>query len=316
MFANIAGGFFMWAVHLLNYWLPKGDYGDFGVALAVVMLVPTIPLQMVLAQQTAKALALGRQGELSNIVRWMWLATTALWIVVAVAVAIFQNSILQSWHMTGATGILWITMAIVLLSLWMPVFMGVLQGQQNFLWLGWVMMSNALGRISVAAIAVIALHIYAAGMITGVLVGILIAIILGAWHSRGCWLARPEPFDGRALLEQVVPLFVGFLGFQILFTADTLFVKAYFSKVQSDYYVSAGTMSRALMWLVLPLASVMFPRIVHSAAKAEKTNLVNLVLLGTFILAVVGAAGLTLVGPFVVRIIYAKQDPADISALL
>ena len=55
------------------------------------------------------------------------------------------------------------------------------------------------------------------------------------------------------------------------------------------------------MWLVGPLAAVMFPKIVHSHAKAEKSDLMGLVLIGTGLLAVAGAAGLSMLGPWVVR---------------
>jgi len=99
-------------------------------------------------------------------------------------------------------------------------------------------------------------------------------------------------------------LLLGFGAFQFLFLADTMFVKSYFTGDETDAYVGAGTLSRALMWLVGPLAAVMFPRIVHSAAKSEKSDLMRTVLLGTLILSVGGALGLWLMGPFVVRIIY------------
>jgi O-antigen/teichoic acid export membrane protein len=105
------------------------------------------------------------------------------------------------------------------------------------------------------------------------------------------------------MLRQVIPMLVAFVGFQILFTADTILVKDYFSKFDADYYVGAGTLSRALLWLVLPLASVMFPRLVHSDTKSEKSNLMGAVLLGTAILSIVGALGLALVGPYVVPLL-------------
>ncbi len=302
MIANVAGGFFMWAVHLLNKKIPEGQYGAFGWSLAVAMLVPTIPLQMIMAQQTAKALATKRQHELAGVMRWIWLATSALWLVCAAAVLVFQNSLVALLGITPA--ILWFTMAIVLLSLWMPLFWGLLQGKQNFLWLGLSMLSNAVVRFAIAAVAVLILHEYAIGMIAGVLIGMVIAGSFGAWHSRSLWLAKAEPFDWRALFGQVAPLFIGFLGFQALFTADTIFVKASFSAVNADYYVSGGTLSRALMWLVLPLASVMFPRIVHSAARAEKTDLMTLVLIGTAILAIVGALSLVVLAPWIVPLAY------------
>jgi hypothetical protein len=68
--------------------------------------------------------------------------------------------------------------------------------------------------------------------------------------------------------------------------------------------VGAGTLSRALLWLVLPLATVMFPKIVHSAARSEKNSLLGPVLLGTGILAAGGAGGLCILGPWIIKQFY------------
>lgn len=318
MIANVAGGVLMWAVHLLNNFIPPGQYGNFGAFLAVVMLVPAIPLQMIMAQQTARALATGKSHELAGVIRWVWLMTFALWLVGAVLVLAFQRRVLEAWQMNSAAG-LWITMLLVLLSLWTPLLLGALQGRQNFLWLGWSMLSNGVGRLVVASFAVVVLHAYATGMMVGVLAGFAVSALIAAWCTRDLWLARAEPFDLPALLRQIVPLFIAFLGFQILFTADTLIVKTYFSKINPslpDYYVSAGTLSRALMWLVLPLAAVMFPRLVHSAARSEKTGLIAPVLLGTLVLSVGGGLALVILGRPVVSVIYQKSSPDAILSLL
>ena len=93
-------------------------------------------------------------------------------------------------------------------------------------------------------------------------------------------------------------------------------MKACFTGDQTDAYFGAGTLSRALMWLVGPLAAVMFPRIVHSAAKAEKSDLMRVVLLGTLVLAVGGALGLMVLGPSVVKLIYPARYAAQAVALL
>jgi len=199
---------------------------------------------------------------------------------------------------------LWVTMLAVLFSFWFPMFCGVLQGQQNFLWLGWSMMLNGVGRIAIAVVAVVLLGGLAAGMMTGVLSGLVVAVIIGAWQSRSLWFAHSLPFDWRTFLKEVIPPMLGFGAFQFLFTADTMFVKSYFTSEQVGFYGSAGTLSRALMWLVGPLASVMFPKIVHSAAKAQKTDLMTMVFYGSGILAVVGAIGLSIVGPFIIKLLY------------
>ena len=303
MFANIAGGVLMWAVHLLSKKIPEAEYGIFGVLLVVVMCIPTIPLQMVFAHQTANALATNRERELAGMIRFMWLGTFGVWLVAAVVVLIFQGPILARWQIANPVG-LWVTLFVILLSLWMPMFAGVLQGQQNFLWWGWSMVINALGRLGVAAFLVLALGAYAAGIMTGVLVGLVAAALIGIWQTKALWSLPAQRFDWCSFLAQVLPLMVGFGAFQFLFTADTMFVKTYFTGEETAFYVSAGTLSRALMWLVGPLASVMFPKIVHSAARAEKSNLMVLTLLCTAVLAIGGWIGLWVLGPWAVRLVY------------
>jgi O-antigen/teichoic acid export membrane protein len=96
---------------------------------------------------------------------------------------------------------------------------------------------------------------------------------------------------------------LGFIFVQFLFTGDTLFVKHYFTGADTGAYGCAGTLSRALIWLVSPLAAVMFPRIVHSSAKSEQTDIVGMVLIGTAVLAICGAAGLALVGRWLVLLV-------------
>src|ERR1035438_3316809 len=93
MIATVGGGVFMLAVHLLAHKMPKGDYGEFVAFLSVTMFIPAMPLQMVLAQQTARALALHREHELSGLIRAAWLGTFLVWLVAVVVVLLFQGKI-------------------------------------------------------------------------------------------------------------------------------------------------------------------------------------------------------------------------------
>ena len=315
MIANIAGGVLMWAVHFLSRATGPEEYGVFIACLGIAMCIPTIPLQMVLAQQTAHALATDRQRQLTGMIRLTWLGTFLLWLVASVVVLIFQQKIMQHWKLTNPLA-LWITLPVVLLSLWMPIFWGVLQGQQNFLWLGWSMMLNGVGRLVVAAVAVLVFAGYAAGMMVGVLLGVTTAVTIALWQTRSLWRGPTDPFDWRSLLRQVIPLMLAFAAFQFLFTADTIFAKSYFAEEIVGFYGSAGTLSRALMWLVGPLATVMFPKLVHSAAKAEKSDLMGMVLLGTAVLAITGALSLSVLGPWIVKFISGQRFVQVASSLL
>jgi len=315
MVANIGAGGLTWGVHFLAKSIPKSEYAAFGTLLMVVACLPAMPLQMVFAQQSALAVATGRERQLSGMIRLAWLWTFIVWALGALAVFCFQAKIVAGWHLPNAAG-LWATVLAVLASLWLPLFIGVLQGRQDFFWMGWAQIFSGAGRFIVAALLVFGLTAGAAGMMTGAFLGVGLGAGIAIWRSRDLWSVRPEKFDWRGFLRQVLPLTLGFGACQFMFTSDTMFAKAYFTDDEMAPYVAAGTLSRALLWLVLPLAAVMFPKIVHASAKAEKSNLFNLVVLGTAALAICGGLGLWLVGPVLVKIVYTSNYVAATVALL
>jgi O-antigen/teichoic acid export membrane protein len=315
MISAIAAGFLSFGMHLLNKKISDSEYSLFVTLLMVTACIPASPLQSVFAQQAAQALATNRQRQLSGMIRLVWLWTFLAWAVVAIAVVMFHGVIVKRWQMPDAWG-LWITLPVLLTSLWLPVFSGVLQGRQDFFWLGWATMFGGFGRIVGGALIVFFLFPNAAGLMGGALVGIAVSSGIGVWRTRDLWSLPPERFDIKATLGQVLPLMLGFGASQFMFTSDTMFAKAFFDGNAMKPYGEAGTLSRALLWLVAPLATVMFPKIVHSHAKSEKSNLLNLVLLGTGILGICGAIGLWLVGPLVVKIVYKTGDVNATIALI
>ena len=315
MIANIVGGAMTLGVHPLNKHIPDSEYTAFVALLMVVSCLPTMPLQMVFAQQSALALANGRERQLAGMIRLVWLWTFIVWALGALVFFLFRGAIVQRWQLPGAAGLL-VTLPLLLISLWVPLFGGVLQGRQDFFWLGWASIFGGVGRLGIAALLVLALGFGAAGMMAGALIGIGMTAVIAIWRTRDLWSLRAEPFDVKSLLRQVLPLVWGFGACQFMFTSDTMFAKAYFSPDAMKPYVAAGTMSRGLLWLVLPLAAGVFPKIVHANAKSEKSNLFGLVVLGTAVLGICGMAGLWLVGPLVVKIIYKSGDLAGTMALI
>ena len=317
MIATIGGGLMTFGVHFLakSNSVPKSQYAAFGTLLMVVACLPTMPLQMIFAQQSALTLATGRERQLAGMIRLIWLWTFIVWLLGVVPVFAFQKQIVAGWHLPDATG-LWVTLLLLLFSLWVPLFSGVLQGRQDFFWLGWSSILGGVGRFAGAVFLVLALSLGSAGMMAGALMGVGLSAVVAIWRTRDLWSLAVERFDGKNLLRQVLPLVFGFGACQFMFTSDTMFAKAYFSDDEIAPYVAAGTLSRALLWLVMPLAAVMFPKIVHAAAKSEKTNLFNLVVLGTAVLAICGVLGLWLVGPVMVKIVYKTSYVAATTALL
>jgi O-antigen/teichoic acid export membrane protein len=301
MIGNVAGGALMYAVHFFSKVIPENEYAIFGALLALTILVPAFPLQMVIAQQAAAALATGRARQLAGMFRAAWGGITVLWLIALVAMFIWQKPLMEKWGITNPAA-LWVTMLVILVQAWLPIFQGLLQGQQNFMPFGWSLILNGVGRLVVAGIVVGALvYRNATGIMIGAFAGFALAAGICIWSSRALWTMKSEPFDYRGLLAQVVPLLLGFGACQFLMAADTMIVKAYL-KENAECYVAAGTLSRALVWAVGPLTSVMFPRIVQSAVRGEKSNIFGLSLALTAAIAIVGVLGLWLLGPWVVRL--------------
>jgi O-antigen/teichoic acid export membrane protein len=315
MVATMTAGALMLCIHFLSRKIPASEYGILITLFSVVNIVPTIPFQSVFAQQTAYALATNRQRQLRSTIRAAWLGTVLLWLVAAAVTLCFQKSIVANWHLSNPIA-LWLLLVVMLFSLLMPLFAGVMQGAQNFLWLGWANIFNGGCRGLAAVLIVFALQGYATGIMTAAFIGLAVATAVGVWQTRSLWHGAGERFEHKKFLRQVVPLMLGFTATQFLFSADTSFVDAYFGADSTAAYGAAGTLSRALLWVVLPLTTVMFPKIVHSTAKSEKMSLLGMVLLGTAGLVALGMLGLWLLGPVAVRIVYPHDYVAPTLAIL
>ena len=315
MIGNVAGGALMYAVHFFSKVIPQAEYAIFGALVALTILVPAMPLQMVIAQQAASSLALGRRHQLAGIFRAAWASVTGVWLIAFVLMLLWQSQLMTQWGITNPAA-LWVTMFVILLQAWLPMFQGLVQGQQNFMPFGWSLILNGVGRLGVCVLVLLVLtYKEATGLMIGALGGFALATAICMWSSRGIWTAKSEAYEFRGLVVQVLPLFIGFGSCQFLMAADTLIVKAYIPQ-DVECYVAAGTLSRALVWAVGPLTSVMFPRIVASSVRGEKSNVFALTLGLTAVIAIVGVLGLWICGPWVVRLMATPAYVAKTTELL
>lgn len=314
MGVNLVTGIVMLGVHFLAKLIPESEYATAVTLLTLTMLIPAIPMQMVIAQQTAADLALERHRVLAGKIRGLWGWLTLAWSVGATAVVVLEPFLSRKLTIAHPSAI-WITLLLMLGCLWMPVVWGMLQGAQDFFWLGLSMLVNAVVRVGTATALVWWWRPEATSILTGALLGVAGSVLLGLWQSRGIWIGRAEPLAARALLRQTLPLFLGFGVTLFLFSADTVFVKWWFPE-QTAYYASAGTLARGLIWLVGPLAAVMFPKVVRSTVRAEDGNLLGITLAATAMLVVVAGVGLCLVGPWLVRFVYTRAYVEPTMAIL
>ena len=304
MFATVASGVCMFAVHPFSKMIPQAEYAVLGTLLAMLHCIgiPTVGMQMVFAQQAAAAVTEEQRRQLAATTRAIWIGATAIWLVGVLIVAIGHDQILTRLKIANPAA-LWITLVVGLGALWQPIFNGIVQGHQQFLWLGATSMLAGLGRLASVAVIVVLFHGYAAGIMGGAAIGTAAALAVLLWQSRDVWLAAGARFDARGWLKRVIPLTLGFGASQFMFSADPIFVQNYFTQ-ETHPYMAAGTLARALILFTSPLAAVMFPKIVRSVARSEKSDVMIVALATTGVLVGLAALGLSLVGPLVLKIVF------------
>ncbi|MBM3839093.1 MAG: hypothetical protein FJ398_14215 [Verrucomicrobia bacterium] len=302
--ATTAGGLFMYAVHVPALArLPEDEYAVFATLLQAInlMLIPGLSLQIVFAQQAAGARTEGEKRRLTGAVRALLAAIVAVWVALALAALLFQNGALTALKITNPAA-LWVTVAAFLPTLSLYLMQGLLQGTQNFLWLGWVGILNGLGRFLFVLVAVVWLGGHAAGAMAGPLMGMVAALALAMWQTGENWSGPFEPFEWRPWLARVVPLTLGLAASQIMLAADMIIVRAHFQS-ETGLYAAAGTIARGLVIFTGPVAMVMFPKIVRSLSSAERLGLLGQALLGTGTLASLAALACTFLPELPFRIL-------------
>src|SRR5215211_5099794 len=168
LMASVAGGVFMWLVHpvlvkrvdqvplgpitdilkrFVHDPISESDYGLFNTLLSilVIMSIPGAGLQVIFAQQTAAAVDESHERQLRGTVRTLLAATALIWIVAVVIIIAFRERIIGSLNIPNPSA-LWSTLFAGLPIVWSPILGGLLQGRQNFFWLGWSSILAGFGR--------------------------------------------------------------------------------------------------------------------------------------------------------------------------
>ncbi|WCJ58126.1 hypothetical protein NXS98_10360 [Fontisphaera persica] len=299
--ATLLGGVCMFAVHVIYPILGPREYGLFTTLLAMlnVLTIPALGLQTTFAHQTAAAITPEDEARLAGTVRAVLGWALVAWLVFVGVVLAFQGWIQSTWAIHQPLA-LWIVVLFTLCLLWQPVLFGVLQGRQNFFWLGWALITNGAGRL-VTALSLVFLAIWlsppptATAALLGALIGIAASVVLAGWRTREVWGRKEHlPFVWGPWLRVVIPLTLGLGAFQFLFSVDVLLVRTFYLEDQTGNYNAAGTIGRGLVMFTAPLAVVMFPKVVRSHALGKRSQVMLVTLASVAALGVLAAAGCTL----------------------
>ena len=87
-----------------------------------------------------------------------------------------------------------------------------------------------------------------------------------------------------------------------MLSADAFVVQNYLgANGQAAPYIFGGTLARAIVLFTIPMAAVMFPKLVHSKARSQKSDLIGVTLLGTAVLGCLAVLGMMLTAPVLIK---------------
>ena len=315
--ATTMSGAFLVAVYPILGRLPSGELSIYVSLLRLFTLLGlgAAGLQIVMAQDAAAAVTKEEKARLGRTVRSVTKLLLAIWLIMLLVCVPLRDQIVTTFKITNPVAV-WVTMGLVLMQLALPLAQGLLQGVQNFAWLGWSIMLNGLARFVAIAVAVILLKGHSTAALVGALVGMAAAVFVGLWPVRSLFKGERGEFAWIDWLRRLVPLSAGVGAVLVVMNADMLFIQAHFETDQAKFYAAVAMVGVGLVTFTTPMASVMFPKLVSSVAKGQQSNSFALAISGTALLGIFGALVCTILPSLPLRILYFNKPEFWVSAQL
>lgn len=304
--ANTLCGMFMVAVHPFASQMPGTEWSLFTTLLRffTILAIPAAGLQTVMAKEAAAAVTPEAERNLAALARRILAAIFGVWLLLAAVFFFFETDIRETFRISQRAT-LWMTVCVVLAAFSLPVVHGLLQGLQNFPWLGSSIILHGAGRFLGIILLVAILKFHSSGAITGTLAGILAAILVGIWPLRKLLALKGGQVDWGRCIRKVIPLSAGTGAIVWLLNADMLFVQSHFQG--AELYAGGAIVGVGIVTFTAPMAWVMFPKLARSFALDQSSNALYLAAGGTAILGALAAILCGLFPELPVRIMFFRK---------
>lgn len=272
--------------------LPNAEYGAFIAMLGLIMVVatPMLALQNTLAHFVSHFVQENRASEIRPLFFHWAKIFTALTVVLITAAWLGRGKLAAVWQVSP--GLIVLTFAVLAASLWMYLFLGLLQGRQWFVWLAWAPQAWGVVRLVlgvifaywISATAFAALAAQGFGVLSVLALCLLATLLMRL--PRGAGHVRPAE-TYRYLGSAVVCL----AGYAMLMNLDTTLAKLYFDEEVAGLFAKAATIARTAVFLPVPVAAALFPKVTSTGELTDvswRLLLRGLAFSGLLIAAVVG----------------------------
>ena len=299
-FASMAGGVFNLLASLVVFKMPGAQVNAYDTVLAALAIfgTPALGMQAAVAAQAAVAENPQRLKELAAMMRSAFLWLGLAWVVVAVLCFGFSERILALYNL-GNPNLLWLLLALALITLWSPISNGVLQGRQDFLWFGLGILLNGAGRFVVLAAAVFIFKLGASGGLVGVLAGSAAVFLLVTWRTLDVVSQKGARADWGTFLRRAVPLTLGLGALE-----------------ETVGYTAARRIGQVLVFLVGAVVSVMYPKVARGLKNSDSSDALKLTVGLTAAVSLLGAIATSLMPQLPLRLLAGSGASAESATLV
>ncbi len=292
------------------------EYGLMNALLSMlaILSVPVAPFFTVVTRKTSEYKAQGDIASISSIYR-MFSTRVLLFGIMGLTLFFLGAPYIRDYvHAPSLVPILILGLAIVTILAY-PLNMAVLQGVQNFKWIG---INQVLG--GPAKLIFTVLFVLAGFSVNGIMMG-MVATGLFLWYLSYVPIRvyTSPPAERTAIkkhisLGEVVPVFLALFAFAILTQADMVLVSRYFTAYDAGMYASAAILGKAVMYIPGAIVLAMFPIVSEQfALNRSSRHLLAKSMAITIVLSGTGALLFFLFPGWIMRIIYgARYVEADI----
>ncbi|MBP7276509.1 MAG: hypothetical protein KBA51_09935, partial [Kiritimatiellae bacterium] len=255
---------------VMNRRLTDVEYGILAamVALMAILMLPLEALRTTLAHRTAMWMKEGRRAAIRPFYH-LWLRRMLLAWAALLVVALLAGPAWGRVFRLGGAAPLWITGVGLSGILLLPVISGVLQGMQRFAAFAWALQIPNIVRFLLGVGLVLWIPRAWAGY-SAQAVGFIAAAVCAGYWVRAGWRGWNEPdAPVRASEAYFFKSLIVLGAFAVLMLADVLLVKAWFDEDMAGRYSRAATIARAIVYLPMPVAMALFPKVV---SRGERTG--------------------------------------------
>lgn len=291
--------------------LTPAEYGDLTalLALVVVLAIPAV------AAQTIVAARLARDREENDERHIAWLIRYATGHIGAVACAVglayaLAIPLVTSGLNLQAPGPAFALLPLVVLTFFLSITSGFLQGLDRFVSLGIVMLAVAIGRLAFG-VPWAANGGGSGGAIGGQAIGTLLAVVGVGWMLRHYFRAAPTGSASAGMRRQpdvrALTASAAVAAFALLSNVDVLLAKLLLTPDESGQYAALATVGRLVFFLPSAIAIAMVPTAARARREGKETGVLRIAALLTSAAALLVAVPATVAPELTLRLMFGEN---------